>query len=89
MKSTIFQNRPGDLERISNYRLKFSTLSNLEIINRYNNQEISGVYLQTLYIIALHHDFITRFGRSPITFDGMLVTLGCKIKQVKNSWDYI
>lgn len=56
-----------DRARYEEYRALFLASSNQELVEAYNRQKrIYGVRSQMIFLYALHHVFLERFGISPI-----------------------
>lgn len=58
---------PEDAARIKTFYEQLKTYDNHTLVDAYNTEKrIVGVNAQTLYLVALHHVFVDRFGKSPI-----------------------
>ncbi len=60
-------NLPEDTARIKSFYDSLNAHDNHTLVDAYNTEKrIVGVHAQTLYLVAMHHVFVDRFGKSPI-----------------------
>ena len=85
----------NDEQRLLEKIEEFVSLSNEELIAKYNREVrigIVGVRAQMIHIWALHHTFLKRFNKSPMgTEDNSSISLGSKIfydPSLENFWTY-
>lgn len=65
--SQAYINRPEDAARVKSFYDRLNTYDNQTLVDAYNiEKRVVGVNAQTLYLIAMHHAFVERFGKSPI-----------------------
>lgn len=82
----VYISRTGDKQIIMEYRENLRKCPNNEIVDKYNKIErLYGAHQQVLYVIALHQEFIARFGKTPFQIEeNFLIGLGRKILYIDN-----
>ena len=72
MLKAVYGSRPGDEEKIRFYLNRFAKETDKELVADYNKQAklgFVGVHQQMLFMLAVHYEFIKRFGESPVVVE--------------------
>jgi hypothetical protein len=88
----IYIQRRGDTETITESINGFATISNESLIDDYNKQfkcGITGVHAQALYLMAMGHVFLKRFGKSPIYMEDNVLGMRDQIKLSGDTFEYV
>lgn len=83
---------PGDEEILKESVRDFEVCTNEALIEAYNKQSkcgICGVHAQTLYLIALRHVILNRFGESPIAMKDYAIEIGDQIELSGKTFKYV
>lgn len=84
--------RPGDRESALENVARLSTLSQEELLSKYNRQVeigIVGVHAQAVMLLALRHIMLKVFGDSPVKFEeNVLISLSGKARIVDGKLEY-
>lgn len=84
----------GDnLQRLANFAASLKAYSNEALVESYNKNFRTGpfgVNAQNVYMVALHREFESRFGKSPMTCEhDYVVTLSHFIMLEGNTWVFV
>ena len=88
----IYIKRESDLERLKEGVRNFESFSDEDLITAYNKQArcgITGVHSQALYLMAMGHVFLKRFGKSPIYMENNVLGMRGQIKLSGETFEYI
>jgi hypothetical protein len=88
----IYIRREGDQETLKENVKFFEALNNEELITAFNKQSkcgITGVHAQALYLMALGHVFLKRFGTGPIYMENNVLGMKGQIKLINGEFEFI
>ena len=92
-RTFIISQRESNLQLMLDFGLSLQQRSNESLVKSYNQNFQNGsfgVHAQSVFILALHREFLDRFGKSPITLEhDCVLTLRQFITIDGSSWALI